>query len=25
MREKEILLGFFNGFLRTGEIPEKWY
>jgi hypothetical protein len=25
MRAKEILLGFFNSILRTGEIPEKWY
>jgi hypothetical protein len=24
MRAKEILLGFFNGILQTGEIPEKW-
>jgi hypothetical protein len=25
MRAKEILLGFYNGIFRTGEIPEKWF
>jgi hypothetical protein len=25
LRAKEILLGFFNGILWTGKIPEKWF